>query len=61
MGFSQAQDIVEMQVKEHAGTRFQSFFTGALSALALTIILPGACTSPYVGDKLQFQNGLSWR
>lgn len=61
MWFSQAQDIVELQVKEHAGTRCRSFTAGALSAPARVIILCGARTSPCVGDKLQFQDELFWR
>jgi hypothetical protein len=42
MGLSQAQDIVELQVKEHTGTRCRSFTAGAHSAPARVIILPRA-------------------
>jgi len=52
MGFSQAQDIVELQVKEHAGTRCRSFNAGALSAPARVIILGGPCSFECVGDRL---------
>jgi hypothetical protein len=46
MGFSQPQDIVELQVKEHAGTRCRSFSVGAISAPASAIILPRGMLFP---------------